>query len=304
MSPQSAAVHANLGDLLRELGRFDEAAASYRRASSLNPDLTHVYQHLAAVLKNCGKLDEATEVLRQWQEHEPGNPIVRHMIAAYSGEDAPPRASNDYVRRLFDDYAPTFDDDLNSLDYAAPRLIGDAVVAEVGEAMARLDVLDAGCGTGLCGPFLRPMASRLIGVDLSPAMLQHARALNLYDKLVVCELVDFLEHQPRAFDLIVAADTFNYFGELESLLTAAANALRGNGMLIYTLEQCDASGPVATYQLNSHGRYSHNEDYARRCMRERGLAISSMELATLRRERAQSAMGIVVRAKKLEACDQ
>ena len=30
-------------------------------------------------------------------------------------------------------------------------------------------MLDAGCGTGLCAPLLRPYASRLTGVDLSKA---------------------------------------------------------------------------------------------------------------------------------------
>jgi predicted TPR repeat methyltransferase len=222
------------------------------------------------------------------------------MMAAHCDEDTPPRASDNYVRHVFDGFAAHFDDDLRALDYQGPRLIGEAVTAELGEGVKGLDVLDAGCGTGLCGRLLRPIARCLIGVDLSAVMIQHARELNLYDQLVEGELNDYLNDHPERFDLIVAADTFNYFGVLEPLLTAVAYALRKAGLLIYTLEQCDASASVADYRLHPHGRYSHNEDYVKRCMNECGLTISSMESTTLRKERGQPVAGIVVRAWKQE----
>ena len=300
LSPDCAEAHSNLGDVLKGLCRFDEAAAAYRRAVFLRPGLTDVYRHLAAVLRNSDKLDEATDVFRQWLKYEPDNPVAHHMMAAHRGEDTPTRASDNYVRRVFDEFAANFDDDLRALDYQGPRLIGEAVTAELSERAAGLDVLDAGCGTGLCGPLLRPIARRLIGVDLSAVMIQHARELNLYDHLVEGELTDYLNDHPQDFDLIVAADTFNYFGVLEPLLTSVAYALRKDGILIYTLEQCDASASVADYRLNPHGRYSHNKDYVKRCMNERGLTISSMESATLRKERGQPVAGIVVRAGKQE----
>ena len=175
LSPDSAEAHSNLADVLKRLERFDEAAAAYRRAIALKPGSTDVYRRLAAVLLNSDKLDEATEVLRQWLRREPDDPIARHMLAAYCGEKTPPRASDDYVRRVFDEFAATFDGDLQELDYQGPRLIGEAVTAELDEGAGGLDVLDAGCGTGLCGPLLRPVARRLIGVDLSALMIQHAR---------------------------------------------------------------------------------------------------------------------------------
>jgi predicted TPR repeat methyltransferase len=298
LSPDSAEAHSNLADVLRRLERFDGAAAAYRRAIVLRPGLTDVYRRLAAVLVNSDKLDEATDVLRQWLSHEPDNPIVQHMLAAYCGEKTPTRASDDYVRRVFDEFAATFDGDLRELDHQGPRLIGEAVTAELDEGAEGLDVLDAGCGTGLCGPLLRPIARRLIGVDLSAVMIQHARGRNLYDDLVEGELTEYLNDHPGDFDLIVGADTFNYFGALEPLLTAAACALRERGILVYTLEKYDTSTSVADYRLNPHGRYSHNEDYVKGCMDERGLIISSMESAALRKERNQPVAGIIVRARK------
>ncbi len=296
LSPDSAEAHSNLGDALKGLQRFEEAAAAYRRTMVLKPGMKDVLRNLAAVLRNSGRLDEAAEVLKQWLRQDPHDPIAQHMVPAYCGGDTPARASDDYVRRVFDEFAESFDDDLRGLDYRGPRLIAEAMTAELGQA-AGLDVLDAGCGTGLCGPLLRPVARRLVGVDLSGAMIQHARRLNLYDDLVEGELTGYLSAHPQDFDLIVAADTFNYFGALEPLLTAAARALREGGILIYTLEQGDASARAADYRLNPHGRYSHNQDYVERCMSESGLRISSMESATLRKEREEPVTGMVVRAR-------
>jgi predicted TPR repeat methyltransferase len=56
------------------------------------------------------------------------------------------------------------------------------------EPSLHFDVLDAGCGTGLCGAILAPFARRLVGVDLSEGMLAHAKAKNVYHELVKAEL--------------------------------------------------------------------------------------------------------------------
>jgi predicted TPR repeat methyltransferase len=301
LCPDRAEAHSDLGDVLRELRRFDDAAAAYRRAISFSHGSTAVHRRLAAVLRSSGRLDEAREVLQQWLELEPQDPIARHMLAAHGGEEAPRRASDAYVRSVFDAFATRFDEELRQLDYQGPRLVGLAVLAELGEESLGLDVLDAGCGTGLCGASLRPLARRLVGVDLSAEMLERARELAAYDDLVEGELTDYLVAHPEAFDLIVAADTFNYFGDLEPLLSAATSALRGAGVLVFTLERRDASAAPTDYRLDPHGRYSHDEAYVRRSLESCGLTLSALEPATLRKERGEPVAGIVVRARKAPA---
>ena len=126
----------------------------------------------------------------------------------------PDRASDDYVRRTFDHFADAFDDNLRDLGYRAPQLVAEAVERHEGAAgeAVKLDVLDAGAGTGLCGPLLRDRAGTLVGVDLSSGMLEKARARRVYDELVVMELCDFMRSRPAAFEVVVSADTLVYFG--------------------------------------------------------------------------------------------
>ena len=110
------------------------------------------------------------------------------MLAACSGRDVPARASDAFVEKTFDSFAASFDSKLASLAYRAPALVAEMLAHCGVNASRSLDVLDAGCGTGLCGPFLAPYARRLVGVDLSQGMLAKARARNAYDELAKSEL--------------------------------------------------------------------------------------------------------------------
>src|SRR5919199_1010982 len=133
------------------------------------------------------------------------------MLAACSGSDVPGRASDAFVERIFDNFAASFDSKLAKLSYRAPALVA-AMLEHVAPTPSRsLDVLDAGCGTGLCGPLVAPYARRLVGVDLSEGMLTRARERRVYDELVKGELTAYLAGCAETFDVIVSADTLVYF---------------------------------------------------------------------------------------------
>ena len=104
----------------------------------------------------------------------------------------------------------------------------------MGEKAGNLNVLDAGCGTGLAGLLFRPLASRL---DLSPGMIQKATDRGVYDRLDVGELCGSLAEHHGSYDLIVAADMWPYFGELDSVFSAVAGGLRAAAALARTVER-------------------------------------------------------------------
>ena len=175
---------------------------------------------------------------------------------------APAQVPSQSVADLFDRYAGTFDEHLRGkLGYRAPELIAAAVEANRTSG-AGMDVLDLGCGTGLCGPLLRPMAKTLVGVDLSPGMIDKARERGVYDRLEVGDLIETLRRSPRAYDLLVAADVFVYLGDLAPTFEAAAAALRPGGLLVFTVE---AATKGDRYQLQQASRrYAHSQGYLRR----------------------------------------
>ncbi len=286
----------NLGNVYRKMGNLGAAAEMYRQAIAQKPHNPSAYKALLRTLYVAGEYEEAVKLIGQWLVREPDNPIALHMRSAYTGEAVPERAADRYVEETFNAFAESFDTVLRRLDYQAPRWVAGAV-AEVVAPKAELDILDAGCGTGLCGPLLRPFAKRLVGVDLSPGMLARAKLRGDYDELVHAELTAFIEARREDFDLIVSADTLVYFGELEPVLKAAFGTLRAGGHLVFTLEKEERTAD-AGFRLNPHGRYSHTASYVRARLRETGFMIQGLKTATLRTERAEPVAGWVVCAAK------
>lgn len=302
LRPDLAEAHLNRAGLLRRCRRLPEAAAAYRRAIELNPQMSDAHLHLGNALYMMGLVEEAAQAFENWRQVEPDNPIAAHMAAACGAGAAPDRASDAYVRESFDGFAESFDEKMATLHYGAPALVAAAVARAYGDGpSAALDVCDAGCGTGLCAPLLKPYARRLTGVDLSAGMVEKARARNEYDDLVVAELTAFLNDAPPGrYDLIVSADTLVYFGALEDVLRGAAAALRPGGHLVFTVEALrdDATAAGPGFVLNPHGRYAHGEAYVRQSLTRAGLEVVNIGHDSLRTEMGQPVAGLIVAARK------
>jgi len=298
IEPGHVEAYTNYGNLLVAQGHARKAILAYSKALTLRPYDEDAKRMIAIAYTSLGDLASATKIYREWLEREPDHAGVKHLLAACSGEDVPERASDAYVETTFDSFSKTFDAKLARLEYRAPELVAEALRQAVTSAEKRLVVLDAGCGTGLCGPLVAPYASRLHGVDLSSGMLERARARGVYDELEKAELTRYLQGLSAAYDLIVSADTLVYFGAIGDLLHAAARALRPEGLLIFTVEKADESGAPAGFRLNPHGRYSHSRTYVEQTLRSAGFAEVSMEDGVLRQEHAEPVAGLVVTARR------
>lgn len=290
--------YENMGNLLSQQEKVTEAVAHYSQAIVLNPDHPGCKKMLGIALSCLGQIEEAANVFREWAEKEPDNPVARHLLAACSEEDVPPRAADDYVKQVFDNFAARFEARLESLEYQAPELVAGAVAKIYGAPTGNLDILDAGCGTGLCGPLLRPHAGKLEGVDLSPGMLARAQSTGCYDTLQEAELTAFIGSRKDAYDVIVSADTLCYFGDLQEVMTAVASAVRPGGFFIFTVERAKESKDTmpAGFRINPAGRYCHQESYVRRAVAEAGMKLRSVVQGTLRQEMGSPVSGLVVTA--------
>jgi len=295
LAPDNADFLHNLGNSYQDQNEIRKAAEVYLQSIALKPKQKDAYESLWQMWHLKGQFDAAAEVLGKWLEVDPGSPIAKHYLSASIGADIPERASDAYIQQTFDGFAASFDEVLQRLDYRAPELTAQAVAEIFPEAQNRLFVLDAGCGTGLCGVYLKPYARQLIGVDLSPAMLHKAQGRDLYDELAEAELVEYIGRYAAAFDLIVSADTLCYFGELRSFFGAARTALKAGGCLVFTLEKIE-DGERRDFRLNHHGRYSHDTDYVTQALDVCGLSLLSRRTVVLRMERGAPVAGLLVTA--------
>lgn len=314
LDPTHARAYNNLGLLLSLLGQPAEAEASFRKALELLP-FADALQNLGVLLRSQGRdkeglevycdllarvpldmggrrrlilgycalerREDAIKVVDGWLAETPDDPLALHTAAALKRENVPERASDEYVVRTFDSFAASFEAALARLSYKAPQLVGDKLAEVLPAPAADRDILDAGCGTGLCGSFLKPYARRLTGIDLSAGMMEQAAEKGLYDELIKTELTQYLREHPDSYDVVVSADTLCYFGALDAAVAAAASALRPGGHLIFTVEHAkDESAP--DFRIEPHGRFSHSRPYVERLLRANGfdLDVSEHQLRT------------------------
>lgn len=295
--PDCAEAWNQLGLLIDETGDSDGAMECWRKAIALRPDLAEAHNNLGLVLDRIG---EASAAITAWKEAarlRPGWLEPQYYLATANQGAAPSTAPARYVARLFDKYADEFDRHLlRQLEYKAPQLIADAV-ARAGVTHAA-EVIDLGCGTGLCGVHIRPIAGRMIGVDLSPKMIEKARERNIYDELVVGELMDVLKDRRGDVDLILAADVFVYVGELEATFAAAKAALRPGGILAFSVEKTRENEPDLV--LRESRRFSHSRAYIERLISSTGLELLELSDAILRLDGRDVIEGMIVVARRSE----
>lgn len=246
-----------------------------------------------------GRHTEATQVYQDWLEREPDNPVARHFVAAFTGQDTPDRASPGFVQRSFDAFAPDFNQRLRQLGYHIPERMADWLQA-LNPLPAQWSVLDAGCGTGLAGPLLRPWAARLIGVDLSARMLDEAHRCGAYDQLLVADLLPHLRGLEACHDLIVLADTLVYFGDTAALLSGCSQALRPGGHLILSTELLPDEAIYAGtgHRLAPTGRYQHSRTEIAHRLEGAGLVTVRCADLPVRLELGQAVAGQLLLARK------
>jgi predicted TPR repeat methyltransferase len=143
------------------------------------------------------------------------------------------------------------------------------------------------------------MAQRLCGVDLSPAMIEKARAREVYDELEVGDLVEVLRKVGTgSFDLLVAADVLIYLGDLAPVFEGASAALRPDGLFAFTLE---AGGGDRYHLQRKTLRFTHSEPYVRRMAELFGFEIDSLEPTVLRMEAGHPVPGYLIVLRSVEA---
>jgi predicted TPR repeat methyltransferase len=290
--PGDAVSRRNLGQALCALGRVGEAMPHLREAVALTPGDPEAQLALAHGLREAGSNAAAAEAARR--ALSAGGEVAaqaRFLLASLGEGKAPAKPPASYVRNLFDTYAPRFEAELTgTLGYQTPDALA-ALLRQSGlPPEAALDVLDAGCGTGLSGQALRPWARHMTGVDLSPRMLDVARQRGIYEALEEAELVEFLAAHRGAYDLVAAADVLNYLGDLAPALNAMAAALRPGGHAAFSIE----TGEGAPYALGEGMRYRHNPAHVLTLAEATRLHPVAREEVTLREERGAPVPGTLL----------
>jgi predicted TPR repeat methyltransferase len=279
-------------------GDFAAAADVLAQTVELVPRFATAWFALGAIRDRLGDHAGAVAAFTQAHDADPEDYHgARLQLARLGGGEAAPEMTETYVRRLFDQYAGRYDAALvEHLAYRGPAILREAVETVLREAHRplRFDaVLDLGCGTGLGGAAFRPLTGRMVGVDLSPAMIAQAEAKGIYDRLVTANIADCLAEEIAAgnrYQLILAADVFVYVNDLKPILAGVAQLLTPDGLSAFTVETHTGDGIKLLPTL----RFAYGEAYLREAIAESGLALLRLSAAAVRTEKGVPVHGLVV----------
>ena len=281
---------AFLVDLIN-LPSVDEALTRYLASLPTNApeesrNLDTLLQTAFSLLSGYGHTAAAQRVGQKRLALHPQSPSAAYLLKALAGDQSLPRSPDDYLVEYFDAFADGFDHQLTGLlGYDVPRQLADLVRPHLPNR--KIDILDVGCGTGLCGLHIAPHAQTLTGVDLSPKMLELARQRNLYHHLFCHEITDFLYTSSARADLLLAADVLIYFGDLAPLFEGFTRALNPGGILALSIEHTDGQ----PHRLLPSGRFAHDPQHVRTIAAQNGLHELTSRNTTLRLEAATPVPG-------------
>ena len=293
LAPADPEVALEQAVALMQSGRVAESAAALLALVRERADDAQAWAWLGRARLRLGEAASAREAFERARMLAPDDAVVAHFLASLRGE-LPDRVEDDYIQQLFDDFADRFELTLvDRLGYSVPARL--AAVLRAQGAQAARSVLDLGCGTGLMAVELARDGRMIDGVDLSPRMLEHARAKGVYRELVAAEIGAFLaQARGRSWELIVAADVFVYVGSLAPMFAAVRDRLAPGGWFAFSLESSAGEGVEL---LPATGRYRHAPAAAVRELEFAGFVGIVREPLVIRHEVGQPVAGELVIAR-------
>jgi predicted TPR repeat methyltransferase len=289
-------------DFARDLqlkGDLVAAADLLLQATELAPGFASAWFTLGEIRQHLGERGAAISAFRKAQVADPEDRHGAHLRLMRLGAEPLADMPQAYVRALFDQYAPKFESALvDDLGYRGPALLFKAVLAAraaVRKPAFFRRAIDLGCGTGLAAAAFARNVDHFTGIDLSPRMIEKARATSLYAELEVDDLLQGLRRKPDASaELILAADAMVYVADLVPVLVEAARVLAPGGLLAFTVETHDGEGVI----LGEGLRYADGADHVRASVAAAGLNLPQLEDRSARNEDNTPVPGLVVVATK------
>lgn len=328
---------ANTATAYFELQKFDKAIPFFYDVIALDSTNPWWYNYLSQSLVKCGNLtgglenawqavllgyndnahhlnlaytiyeifdEEGSEktipLLKKWYEKFPKNPIAEQCFKSYFYDKNFNQSNIKYVEELFDVFASDFDNVLAKLNYDSPKFIAQYLLENLSlKNEEKITVLDLGCGSGLCGKYIKKIFKKvyLVGVDISSQMLKKAYEKNVYDKLVKCDIANCFCDENIVFDVAVASDVLTYFGELNFVFKRLDFLLKKDGVFAFTISENKVN--KNDYFLMPSSRFVHSQKYVEIMIKKYGYSIIKNEYKVLRKEGDKDIVGRVYLIKKI-----
>jgi predicted TPR repeat methyltransferase len=297
-NPKLVEALTNRGTTFLELNRLDEALADFDSALAIDRSHAVGWNNRGNALMKLQRHEEALTCYETALSNLPEFSEARDnretaLFALRRMSRCPPG----YMRALFDNYSTYYDASMvETLGYRGHLHLRSLAARVLTHPTSPLHILDLGCGTGLVGEAFKDLARGgcLDGIDISSRMIAAARIRGIYDDLTLGDIETVLTRPGRSYDLILAADTMVYFGDLSPTFAGVTERLKPSGFYLFAVE----SMPGGDWEQTPANRFRHSETYLRTAASMAGLHFVDIMPCLLRHEQREPVFGFAVALQK------
>lgn len=257
LSPDDVDILYNMGCCQQQSHDEESAMTVYERLLKMDADHQSTLNNLAYLYQKNGQDDEAMSLYKRLLKLQPSHEGARHMLASLTGATVTSTPAQ-YIKEVFNHYSNHYESSLvDELGYDVPGKLRKLYANQFQENRRSAKAIDLGCGTGLSGLAFHDICDSLTGIDLSANMVAEAEKKQIYDQLVVQDILSFLKNRNHCYDLIIAADVLTYMGELLDLFKLVYKSGSEGCIFCFSTEKTDNKG----FSLGKTGRFQHGADY-------------------------------------------
>lgn len=321
--------HHNLASLLYKIGRKNEALDHYQEAVIINPKNLSAVYNLAVIQEDIREFSEAAglyfnaliggfenealefriaatleglfhtskdgkkqaiDFAKGWVKHFPNSIVAHYTLQALTGKKSSDKKkiATQYAQKLYDVFAAEYDEKMQKLN----AVVVDETVQNLQDKTFE-NVLDLGCGTGTFGNKLKQNFNLLVGVDISPKMLDIAKQRGVYNEVFCSSVANYFLSEKRQFDLIVMLELSGYLEDLFSVFEEIKSHLSQQGLFVFSVEY---PKDKANSGLAPIGRYVYTKEDVLLALDKASLKVVDIKEIDLRRELDGYAKGALITA--------
>lgn len=261
-------------------GRVDDAIMRFKITLWLAPDHLDSMYNLGCMYLHKGNRAQAMEmfvkVLRKVPDHQPSLYMVASIDpSVLKPEMLPKHLPFEIAIERFEGMANSYDYEQQVQKYQLPSLLHQLLHQSFRRDEILNNLVDLGCGTGLCGIQFREEFTNLIGVDIANGMLDMAyrrvdrRGVMVYNRLIHQSIVQYLsDADANHIDVAICASVFPYLGDVNYVFEGLKRVLRTGGVFACSFDP--HPGNVDYGVLAKTGYFGHNLNYILRLAKEHG----------------------------------
>lgn len=239
--------------------------------------LARYYLAICQYIKNNSK--DAQKTLENLHDANPSFKPAKHMLDFFHDLTVPDRIDHALTKNFFDSL---IDEEYYFADMSPIyQTITHLVVSHLTDNEKKVNVLDIGCGSGLCFEYIKNniKTNKSFGIDFSKKSIEVVNKQKLYTNALCQDFQTFIDETKEHFDVIIVESVLHYYKNFTIQLENINKTLAKDGLIVFTIEKSFKNTPVTFNHTLTN--LAFNKEHIKKNISKTNLKLLKIESKTL-----------------------